>query len=155
MYCNNLLNYQESTPILNGPTKKSLETYWMPLVPRKYRLKSMIELIQILQTLKPNDQIITSLYVEIFFINSFVKEIMDTIIHNIYNNPTYPPSNVPIIFFGRSSKVVQLKSPSTTNTATYTYITIALQLGSAVGPTFSNFYMAHLENKMCNHIKTY
>ena len=28
MYCNNIVNFQESTTILNSPTKKSLETYW-------------------------------------------------------------------------------------------------------------------------------
>ena len=28
MYSNNLVNFQESTTILNGCTKKSLETYW-------------------------------------------------------------------------------------------------------------------------------
>ena len=32
MYSNNLLNFQESTTILNGHTKKRLETYRMPLV---------------------------------------------------------------------------------------------------------------------------
>ena len=29
MYSNNLLNFQESTIILNVCTKKSLETYWI------------------------------------------------------------------------------------------------------------------------------
>ena len=29
MYCNNIMNFQESTTILNACIKKSLETYWM------------------------------------------------------------------------------------------------------------------------------
>ena len=29
MYSNNIVNFQESTTILNACTKKSLETYWM------------------------------------------------------------------------------------------------------------------------------
>ena len=29
MYSNNIVNFQESMPILNACTKKSLETYWM------------------------------------------------------------------------------------------------------------------------------
>ena len=29
MYSNNILNFQESTPILNACIKKSLETYWI------------------------------------------------------------------------------------------------------------------------------
>ena len=29
MYSNNILNFQESTTILDASTKKSLETYWM------------------------------------------------------------------------------------------------------------------------------
>ena len=32
MYSNNILNFQESTTILNACTKKSLETYWMHYV---------------------------------------------------------------------------------------------------------------------------
>ena len=32
MYSNNILNFQDCTPILNACTKKSLETYWMHLV---------------------------------------------------------------------------------------------------------------------------
>ena len=32
MYSNNIVNFQESTTILNTRTKKSLETYWIDLV---------------------------------------------------------------------------------------------------------------------------
>ena len=32
MYSNNILNFQESTPILDARTKKSVETYRMHLV---------------------------------------------------------------------------------------------------------------------------
>ena len=33
MYSNNIVNFQDSTTILNARSKKSVETYRMPLVP--------------------------------------------------------------------------------------------------------------------------
>ena len=37
MYSNNILNFQESTTILNACTKKCLETYWMHHIPCLHR----------------------------------------------------------------------------------------------------------------------
>ena len=36
IYSNNIVNFKESTTILNACTKKRLETYWMPHVPNNF-----------------------------------------------------------------------------------------------------------------------
>ena len=42
IYSNNILNYQESTPILNACTKKSLETYWRHHVVQTYEVEGLL-----------------------------------------------------------------------------------------------------------------
>ena len=41
MYSNNILNFQESTTILNACTKKNPETYWMHHVHNKYMFRKI------------------------------------------------------------------------------------------------------------------
>ena len=38
MYSNNILEFQESTTIVNACTKKSLETYWNHYVDTTYKI---------------------------------------------------------------------------------------------------------------------
>ena len=45
MYSNNILNFQESTTILNAHTKKSLETYHMHLVKNKLSKMSLYSML--------------------------------------------------------------------------------------------------------------
>ena len=52
MYSNNIVNFQESTTILNAHTKKSLETYRMPLV---YLFKAWIIFVLVKYNLFMND----------------------------------------------------------------------------------------------------
>ena len=53
-----------------------------------------MNLIQILRTQKPNNNVTESLDVESLFINVLVKETIDIIINNIYNNSSLPKPNI-------------------------------------------------------------
>ena len=57
-----------------------------PYLPSKNNIKSTEELIQVLHTLRPNNDILVSLDVENLFTNVPVNKTIDIIINNIYNN---------------------------------------------------------------------
>ena len=82
-----------------------------------------------------------------------MKETSDIIIHNIYNNFIYPPLEI-------NHKILRkILLSCTTGIPFYDHhgnIYIqhdVIAMESALGPTFSNFYVAHLENKVFNYIK--
>ena len=61
MYSNNIMNFQESTTILNACTKKSLETYWRHLVPGLFSLLDTLKMNKGgTQTNEPEDKKIES-----------------------------------------------------------------------------------------------
>ena len=80
---------QVNTPIYH--LTKTLNELIILYLPAKYCVKSTRELIQILQTQKPN-KIAASLDVQSLFTNLLVKEAIDIIINNIYiyNNLSLP-----------------------------------------------------------------
>ena len=107
------------------PTK-TINPLIIPFLPSKYSIKSTQELIQILHTHQPKKGILASLDVENPFTNVPVKETIDTIINNIYNNPSLPLKiNLNIL---------------------HKLLLDDVSMGSVLGLIFSNFYMSDLEN---------
>ena len=136
---------QVTTPTYK--TAKQLDDIIKPYIPSKYMLKSRDEFINIIQTTKP-DNAPSSLDVESLFTNVPVKETIDIILRNVYNHPTLPAPNIP------KQKLKELLMLCTTsvpfrNIDGKMYIQIdGMSMGSPLGPTFANFYMADLENRV-------
>ena len=138
---------QVTTPTYE--TAKKLDDIIKPYIPSKYMLKSRDEFINIIQTTKPENAP-SSLDVESLFTNVPIKETIDIIIKNVYNHPTLPAPNIP------KQKLKELLLLCTTsvpfrNIDGKMYIQIdGMSMGSPLGPTFANFYMADLENRVLN-----
>ena len=143
---------------INTPTyhlTKSLNELITPYLPTKYSVKFTHELIQILQTQKPNTKIATSLDVESLLTNVLVKETIDIIINNIYNIPSFPILKINPNILHKLLLICTSKVPFYNhNGDRYIYIKIySISMGSVLGLTFSNFYVSNLENKIFNDLK--
>ena len=73
---------------------KPIEQLISPYLPCKYTMKCTNELIQVRDTIKLNNGILTSLDVENIFTNVPVNVTVDIIINNIYNNLSLPPLKI-------------------------------------------------------------
>ena len=78
----------------NNELTKTIKQLISPYLSRKYSIKSTHKLIQVLHTIKPNNGMLASLDVENLFTIIHVKETIDIIINNIYNNPSLPPLKI-------------------------------------------------------------
>ena len=138
--------FQVPTPIYE--LTEDISQHTTPNIPSKSSFKSSYELIQILQTLKPYNQIITSLNTGNLFSNVTVKETLDTIIHIICNKPTYSPIDINPNILGK------ILLSCTTEVPFYLYHSKiykqhdGIVMGSALGSTFNNFFMGYSEKKM-------
>ena len=138
---------QVTTPTYE--TAKQLDNIIKPYIPSKYMLNSRDEFINIIQTTKPENAP-SSLDVESLFTNVPVRETIDIILRNVYNHPTIPAPTIP------RQKLKELLLLCTTsvpfrNIDGKMYIQIdGMSMGSPLGPTFANFYMADLENRVLN-----
>ena len=136
---------QVTTPTYT--TAKKLDELIKPYIPAEYMLKSRDEFIDILQTTRPKGPP-SSLDVESLFTNVPVHETIDIIIRNVYHHKSLPPPNI------SKDDLRELLLLCTTavpfrNVDGKMFIQIdGMSMGSPLGPTFSNFYMANLENKV-------
>ena len=118
-----------------------------PYMPSKYMIKSTDEFIEILKSTKPNG-LLASLDAESLFSNVPVESTINIITDEVYNHPTLPPPKVPKIILEKMLRVCTTKSPFTTPDNKLYYQINGIAMGSCLGPTFANFYMAHLENSV-------
>ena len=82
-------------------------------------------------------------------------ETTDIIINNIYNNPSFPFLKINPNIFCKLLLIHTSKVPFYNhNGEIYTQID-GISVGSGLGPTFSNFCMSNLENKIFSDIKNY
>ena len=136
---------QVTTPTYT--TAKKLDELIKPYIPAEYMLKSRDEFLDILQTTQPKGPP-SSLDVESLFTNVPVYETIDIIIRNVYHHKTLPP---PCISREDLRELLIL----CTTSVPFRYIDGKLyiqkdgmSMGSPLGPTFANFYMADVENKV-------
>ena len=138
---------QVTTPTYT--TAKELDAIIKPYIPGKFMLKSRDEFIDILQTTTPENPP-SSLDVESLFTNVPVRETIKIIIKNVYHHDTLPPPAIP------KEKLEELLLLCTTavpfrNIDGKMYIQKdGMSMGGPLGPTFANFYMADLENRVMN-----
>ena len=136
---------QIPTPVYN--ISKTLNEIISPYIPSKYSVNSTDEFLEVLHTMQPNDDILASLDAENLFTNVPVEETINIICKNVFNHPSLPPPKI------KSDTLRKLLLACTTqvpfvdhNGNLYTQIN-GVSMGSCLGPTFSEFYMSHIENK--------
>ena len=120
-------------------------------MPCKYSIKSTNEFIDILKSNKC-DGILASLDVESLFTNVPIEETIKIISTCIYNNNEMPPLNIPQniledLLRACTTKAI-FRSPEG---KLYNQIN-GIAMGSPLGPTFANFYMGNLENKISSEL---
>ena len=138
---------QVTTPTYT--TAKKLDELIKPYIPAEYMLKSRDEFLDILQTTQPKGPP-SSLDVESLFTNVPVYETIEIIIRNVYHHKTLPP---PCISREDLRELLILCTTSVPfrNVDGKLYIQKdGMSMGSPLGPTFANFYMADVENKVLN-----
>ena len=136
---------QVTTPTYE--TAKKLDDIIKPYIPAKYMLKSRDEFINIIQTTKP-DNAPSSLDVESLFTNVPIRETINIILREVYNHPTLRPPEI------SPQKLKELLLLCTTsvpfrNIDGKLHVQIdGMSMGSPLGTTFANIYMADLENRV-------
>ena len=122
----------------------SLITSYMP---KKHMIDSTYEFIQIARTInKP--KFLASLDVESLFTNVPVIETIRIILDNIYDQTSKPPLAIPRPILEKLLTICTTKTPFRAPTGEIYQQTNGVSMGSALGPTFANFYMCHLENSV-------
>ena len=126
---------------------KTLNNILTPYIPAQYMLKSTDDFIDLLRS-KNCKPIIASLDVESLFTNVPIDSTIDIIIKHAYIHPSIPPpqisQNLLRQFLYLCTKVLPFRSP---NGKMYMQIN-GVAMGSPLGPLFTKFYMADLENNV-------
>ena len=136
---------QVTTPTYK--TAKELDEIIKPYIPAKYMLKSRDEFINILKTTKPKNAP-SSLDVESLFTNVPVRETIKIILENVYNHETLPPPAIPAADLEELLLLCTTSVPFRGVDGNMYVQKDGMSMGSPLGPTFANFYMAHHENKV-------
>ena len=152
----NVKIHKEGNPIrpiisqISTPTyelSKTLDNIIKPYIPSKYMLKSREELLGILHSNTPQGQI-ASLDVTSLFTNVPVEDTIEIILDKVYNSPDMNPPSIPKEQMEKLLKLCTTKCPFYGPCSKIYIQKDGVSMGSCLGPTFANFYMANLENKV-------
>ena len=109
-------------------------------------LKSRDEFINIIQTTKPENPP-SSLDVESLFTNVPVCQTIKIILKEVYNHETLPPPPIAPEKLEELLLLCTTEVPFRNVNGKLHMQTDGMSMGSPLGPTFANFYMADLENR--------
>ena len=130
---------------------KTLNKIITPYIPKDYLLTSTNDFIDVLHS-NSNNGIIASLDVESLFTNVPISETLDIIIKHSYNHPTLPPPKIPKDILKQMLSLCTREAPFRCPQGNlYTQIE-GVAMGSPLGPTFANFYMGDLEQRIFTDI---
>jgi hypothetical protein len=126
---------------------KSLNATLQKYLPKEFMVESTHEFINIIKSVN-NAPMIASLDVESLFTNIPVKETIEIILENVYNNKFISPPFIPKNVMRQLLMICTTENPfQDLNGDTYIQID-GVSMGSPLGPLFANFYMSNLENKV-------
>ena len=89
-----------------------------------------------------------SLDVKSLFTNVPIDSTIDIIINYAYNHHVIPPPKIPQQILRQLLQICTKQSPYISPTGEYFLQNEGVAMGSPLGPTFANFYMGHIENKI-------
>jgi len=127
---------------------KKLDSIISPYIPRKYSIKSSYEFLQLLNGHNPSSGILASLDVESLFTNVPVNATIDIIIKCVYENDTMTPPALPADVMRKLLTICTTKTPFHDHHGNLYVQSEGVSMGSALGPTFAEFYMCDLENRV-------
>jgi len=125
---------------------KELNSIISPYIPKRFSITSTLEFLKLLPTNATDGCIMASLDVESLFTNVPVSRTIDIIIDNVYGNPNKQPPNIPAEEMRKLLTICTTKTPFSDASGNLYVQSEGCSMGSALGPTFSEFYMCHLEN---------
>ena len=119
-----------------------------PYINSTYIIRSSDELLVHLSQLRlqPSHQLL-SLDVESLFTSVPVEDTISIILQEAYNHPTHPPPDIQRNHLQELLKICTTQTPFNFNGNTFVQ-SDGVSMGSPLGPTFADFYMSHLENKL-------
>ena len=124
-----------------------------PYIDQSYMLKSTDEFLLAIENLKLNaNQSIVSLDVESLFSNVPVEPTIDIILARAYNHDSIPPPDIQCTDLRELLKISTQQTPFAFKGKNYLQ-TDGVSMGSPLGPTFANFYMADLESSLLSQDK--
>ena len=126
---------------------KHLNSIIVPFMPRKYTVQSSYEFVSLLKDIRPDGHL-ASLDVESLFTNVPVQETIEIILKNVYHHPTLPPPDIPASSLKALLTICTTKTPFQDLNGDLYVQCEGVSMGSALGPTFADFYMCNLENKV-------
>ena len=142
---------QVTTPIYN--LSKDLDKLIKSYIPSKYIMKSRDEFLYLLRS-NDYDGSPYSLDVESLFTNVPVKDTIDIILNNVYNNKEKNPPKIEKEVLKELLILCTTKVPFRhINGKIYIQVD-GVSMGSPLGPTFADFYMAEVENKVLESISS-
>lgn len=128
---------------------KQLDNIIKPYIPKKYSINSRDEFLEILQTTRPQG-LLASLDADSLFTNVPVEETIQIILQNVYHGSELAPS-LPKPILEQLLRCCTTESPFRSPDNKLYYQCNGIAMGNPLGPTFSEFYMCDLENKVLNN----
>ena len=126
---------------------KKLNEIIIEYLPQEHSIKNREELLQILRTSRP-EGILASLDVESLFTNVPIDATIDIILQNTYNHDTRPPPKIPRKSLETLLRVCTTEAPFQHIDGSLYRQKEGVAMGSPLGPTFANFYMANVEKEV-------
>ena len=126
---------------------KSLNNIITPYMPNQYSINSTNQFIDLLHS-QNGQGIMASLDVESLFTNVPIVDTIDIISDYVYRNPDKLPPQIPETILKALLELCTSKSPFISPTGQIYQQIDGVAMGSPLGPTFANYYMGHLENKI-------
>jgi hypothetical protein len=159
----NVKNHKENNPLrpiiaqVTSPiykTAQELDALIKPYIPKKFSLRSRDDFLEILRDQRPSGHL-ASLDVTSLFTNVPTEETLEIIAKHVYSNEIIPAPSIPKKILLDLLRLCTSESPfRTPDNKIYQQIN-GVSMGSPLGPTFAEFYMCELENRVLldNQIK--
>ena len=155
MYCN-VTTHKKNHPLrpiisqVTTPTyriAKQLNKLISPYIPTKFSIRSTNDFIDIIRSTHP-EGLLTSLDVESLFTNVPVDDTIKIILDNVYNHANLPPLKIPRNTLEALLRACTTEAPFRSPDGMLYRQINGVSMGSPLGPTFADFYMCQLENKV-------
>jgi hypothetical protein len=118
-------------------------------MPKKYMIESTFEFLTLVKPFSyPQNYQLASLDVENLFTNVPVYDTIDIILKHVYHHPIFAPPSIPKLTLKELLILCTTKTPFRNFAGDLFLQTDGVMMGSSLGPSFANFYMCELENKI-------
>ena len=118
-------------------------------IPSRFMVGSTYEFLQLINTCEITQSCkIASLDVESLFTNIPVIDTIDIVLKHVYNHPTIPPPKMPMAVLKELLILCTTKAPFRNLNGDIYMQVDGVIMGSNLGPTFANYYMAELESNV-------